>query len=56
MSEAASRAGAVTVRPAIAADVPAIQAIYAHHVLQGIASFEEQPPDRAEMQRRLEDV
>lgn len=56
MSEAASRAGAVTVRPAIAADVPAIQAIYAHHVLQGIASFEEQPPDRAEMQRRLKDV
>src|SRR3546814_9142742 len=37
-------------------DVPAIQAIYAHHVLHGVASFEEEPPDQAEMLRRLADV
>ena len=38
------------------ADVPAIQAIYAHHVLTGLASFEEVPPDPAEMARRRADV
>lgn len=32
--------------------MPAIQAIYAHHVLTGTASFEEVPPELAEMQRR----
>jgi L-amino acid N-acyltransferase YncA len=46
----------LTIRPAEAADVAAIQAIYAHHVLHGIASFEEQAPDEAEMARRLADV
>ncbi len=38
------------------ADLPAIQAFYAHHVLHGLASFEEAPPDLAEMRRRFEDV
>ena len=33
-------------------DVPAITAIYAHHVLHGLATFEEVPPDAAEMARR----
>lgn len=56
MSATPARAGAVTTRPAIAADIAAIQAIYAHHVLHGIASFEEQPPDPAEVHRRLEEV
>ena len=59
MSEVIGSAGGlarVTVRPAAAEDVPAIQAIYAHHVLHGIASFEEEPPDHAEMSRRLADV
>jgi phosphinothricin acetyltransferase len=32
--------------------LPAIQAIYSHHVLTGTASFEEVPPELAEMQRR----
>jgi phosphinothricin acetyltransferase len=40
------------VRPSTDADLPAIQAIYAHHVLHGTASFEEVPPDLAEMARR----
>ncbi len=40
------------VRASTEADLPAIQAIYAHHVLHGLASFEEVPPDAAEMDRR----
>ena len=42
----------VALRTAAAGDVPAIAAIYAHHVLTGIATFEEVPPDPAEMARR----
>jgi phosphinothricin acetyltransferase len=42
----------VSVRAAVDADFPAIQAIYAHHVLNGLASFEETPPDIAELKRR----
>ena len=34
-------------------DVAAVQAIYAHHVLTGTASFEETPPDDAEITRRM---
>ncbi len=41
-----------TLRPATPADMPAIQRIYAHHVLHGFASFEEIPPDAAELTRR----
>ena len=36
--------------------MPAIQAIYAYHVLHGLASFEEVPPDLEEMRRRFEEV
>ena len=42
----------VIIRDATADDLPAIQAIYAHHVLHGLASFEEVPPDVAEITRR----
>ncbi len=41
-------------RPATAADLPAITAIYAHHVEHGTGSFETEAPAQAEMQRRLE--
>ena len=41
-----------TIRPSRDADVPAITAIYAHHVRTGTASFETSAPDEAEMQRR----
>ncbi len=34
-------------------DVPAIQAIYAHHVLHGLGTFEEVPPSPAEMAERI---
>jgi phosphinothricin acetyltransferase len=44
------------VRPAAPQDLPAIQAIYAHHVLHGLASFEEVPPALDEMRRRFDDV
>jgi L-amino acid N-acyltransferase YncA len=43
---------AMSIRPCLPSDLPAIQAIYAHHVLTGTASFEEVAPDLAEMQRR----
>jgi phosphinothricin acetyltransferase len=45
-----------TIRDATPADIPAIQAIYAHHVLHGLASFEEVPPDLAEMRARFDAV
>jgi phosphinothricin acetyltransferase len=54
--EAASNLGNLTVRPAEAGDIPAIQAIYAHHVLHGIASFEEEPPGQEEIKRRLAEI
>jgi phosphinothricin acetyltransferase len=44
------------VRTAAAQDLPAIQSIYAHHVLHGLASFEEAPPPLEEMRRRYEDI
>lgn len=40
------------IRPAVAGDLDAITAIYAHHVRHGSASFETEPPDGAEMTRR----
>jgi phosphinothricin acetyltransferase len=43
-------------RPARAADVPAIRAIYAHHVRHGLATFEEVAPDAAEMARRRDEI
>ena len=44
----------VTLRAAQLSDLPQIQQIYAHHVATGLASFEETPPDLAEMTRRYE--
>jgi phosphinothricin acetyltransferase len=49
-------AEALKIRPAIAADMAQIQAIYAHHVRAGLASFELEPPTIAEMTRRHGDV
>jgi len=40
------------IRDAVAADLPSIATIFAHHVLHGLASFEEVPPDAAEIARR----
>jgi L-amino acid N-acyltransferase YncA len=46
----------VAVRDATDSDLAAIHAIYVHHVQQGLGSFEEVPPDLAEMARRRADV
>lgn len=45
-------AATISIRPVEAADLDTIQSIYAHHVLHGLASFEEAPPDAAELTRR----
>jgi phosphinothricin acetyltransferase len=44
------------VRPARDADLPAIQAIYAHHVLTSSASFELVPPSEADMRGRYQAI
>ena len=46
----------VLVRDSVETDVAAIQAIYAHHVLHGTASFELTPPTLDEMRQRRADV
>jgi len=43
-------------RAATPADIAAIQAIYAHHVRHGLASFEIEPPSLAEMLHRFESI
>jgi phosphinothricin acetyltransferase len=47
---------ALIVRDAREDDMPTVQAIYAQHVLEGISSFEVEPPDLAELLRRRADV
>lgn len=44
------------IRTSAPEDIPGIQAIYAWHVLNGLATFEEVPPDVVEMARRRDDV
>ncbi len=44
------------IRIATEADVPEIQSIYAHHVLTGTGSFEEEPPSVEEMLERFRKV
>lgn len=46
----------VRVRESADTDLPLIQAIYAHHVRTGLGSFEETPPDIAEMARRRAEI
>jgi len=53
LATAPDPAGAFALRDACTDDATAIQAIYATHVLTGLASFEEVPPDAAEMARRM---
>ncbi len=44
------------IRDATLADLPAITAIYAHHVLHGTGTFEETPPEEDEMAARMAKV
>jgi L-amino acid N-acyltransferase YncA len=46
----------VEIRAAVAADLSAITEIYEHAVRFGTATFELEPPDRAEMTRRFESL
>lgn len=46
----------MSIRPATSADIPEIQAIYAHHVLHGAGTFEEIPPSVEEMQGRYQAI
>src|SRR5690242_747167 len=46
----------VSIRPVQASDLEPITRIYAHAVRHGTASFEIEPPEEAEMARRLEAV
>ena len=46
----------VSIRPGTAGDIPAITRIYAHAVLHGTASFEYEPPNEAEMARRMHEL
>jgi L-amino acid N-acyltransferase YncA len=46
----------LAIRPSRDGDVPAITAIYRHHVLHGVASFEELPPEIDEIADRRRDI
>jgi phosphinothricin acetyltransferase len=46
----------LTLRPSTDLDVPAITAIYAHHVTHGTGTFETTPPTEADMAARRADV
>jgi L-amino acid N-acyltransferase YncA len=48
--------GDIVTRPSREGDLPAITAIYRHHVLHGVASFEEIPPELDEIARRRRDI
>lgn len=47
---------ALILRDAHENDMPAVQAIYAHHVIHGTASFELEPPTLAQMLQRRADI
>ncbi|MDI9332320.1 MAG: GNAT family N-acetyltransferase [Alphaproteobacteria bacterium] len=44
------------IRSSLATDLPAIAAIYGHHVLHGTGTFETEPPSLEEMTRRWQTV
>jgi phosphinothricin acetyltransferase len=46
----------VAIRPSRDDDIAKIAAIYRHHVVHGVASFEDIPPDENEVARRRRDI
>lgn len=56
LSTAPLQALKAAVRDAADSDWPAIQALYAHHVLHGLASFEEVPPSEDALRSRQASV
>jgi phosphinothricin acetyltransferase len=55
MAATAPATAQIVIRASRDADMEAVQRIYAHHVLDGFGSFEEEPPDLAELMRRRAD-
>ncbi len=55
-TENSSENGEVFTRTAELGDIARIAKIYAHHVLHGLATFEESPPDTDEIARRRKAV
>lgn len=49
-------ANGVTIRPSRDEDIAAIAAIYGHHVLHGVGTFEEVPPGTEEISRRRGEI
>ena len=47
---------ALIIRPSTEDDLPAITAIYGHHVLNGTGTFETTPPSQNDMHSRRQDV
>jgi len=47
---------AMQIRPATEADIPEIQSVYAHHVLTGAGTFEEQPPSVEDITERFRKI
>ncbi len=45
-----------TIRPCEDGDIPAVTALYAHHVLHGTGTFETEPPTEADMRARRSEV
>ena len=56
MSQPSPAAQPLTIRPSTDADLPAIQAVYAHAVEHGTGTFETEVPSVDEMGRRRQDV
>lgn len=52
---AVTRDGDLVIVDAETRHLPAITAIYGHHVVHGVSSFEEDAPDLAEMRRRYDE-
>lgn len=46
----------VSIRTAVASDASAVAVIYAHHVLNGTATFDTEPPNAAYWQGKIADV
>ncbi|MYN14599.1 GNAT family N-acetyltransferase [Pusillimonas sp. TS35] len=53
---AQSRIAGLEIRDATSDDIASVQAIYAHHVLNSIYTFEEIPPTVDEMRQRLDKI
>ena len=57
MSETAlKKSGELTVRPSVETDVPAMLAIYAHHIKSGLGAFDPEPMHDEDIKRRRKNM